>query len=1513
MATTTDFIKILGDARSALAALSNINTASKALTNTLKGIIDQEAKQNASNVKAIASVNRMKKAVGGLNGELRRQTELLKTRNAETNRIVSPARGKFTGFGNVFGDASANTTQHFTPLLTQLKKAAAASGVTKERYDELFAAISNGSSVAATDMEAGLVTVIRRIVGLVKQQEKAHEKAALAAQKAYEKAALLARNAKGELLKQLAAAKELARVQAETKSRSETIQGQRQVGTDLLARQFGTTAIPANAIQRDVNKITFALNSLLDPMRAGKASLADYQTAYQAFSTRTVQQLSPIQRTLLNLMQRHQDATEAIARTAAKQEAAQQKLEQAQRKIALAAQKATGELIKQLAVSRELANVQARAESFANQRGAGADILAQQFTPSIPANAAFPDINRVTISLNKLIEPMLKGKATLLDYQKAYTAFSTGTIQRLSAIQRALLGLMQTHDNATKKLKSNSDRIIKNNDDQKRSVDTLINRWSFFARLLLVQQIHLVVGRLTSAIFESVRASAEFQKKISEIRTISQNAQLSFSQWADTINRVSRAFGADNTDTAAAAYQIISDQIAQGAEAVQFLNAALRLSLIGVTDVATTAKALSSLVNAFQLSTQEAEHLTDVLFRLIDISRSTASELAEIGNLSATAAPLGITFEEMGASIAVISRQGVNTHTTMTNLGNLFNRMSKPSKVLQETLDKMGFSTVRQGIAALRLTGFMKELFNQFERTGEGQEALAELFPDLRGRRAAEQTVRNAELRRQHAEAVGQLKDPSNLAATASTIIFENQAKQLEKQVKSLGIALQESFGQPFIRFLNQSGKLFGEMKDGIIPLLNIVKELAIGWGVVKLATLAWGQVTAVQASIAANRILGVRTSITLLRGAFSALQGVVSFGLTLGLGFVIDKIISAGVEAQAARDRLSEFSLALRKLNADARDAEGVGFTKVQEGLKDQIGAVEGEYARVLAAIRLVLNGLGDAAESSAKKAEKAFKAAGKSIESAMDKALKLTEDSLKDSEKAIEKLIDLTRQLTIDNESGIFERSFSQIDDPAKQLDALLKRTNELRTKAQALQNGQDANPEEVLRLYEEINRLLERRFQINLNLSQDEKKSHEAREKARQRLIELETTFNALAEERLKFQREEQARQEAIQKAKEKHLEFQKSIFAQLDEHLQDISEAAATDGGLAEVAEALDKIKKLDLGGAGINPIDKFNLVQSLEAKQLRLQEAVAIEKSNAALKLAEKAVSDLTIDLTNFVKVAGDLRAAFTARRDEASVIFGNTLKDFETIIEDLVGSTGLTFSEPVKAGQLTGNAKQSLDALLENIAEFKTTKDPEGVSQKIIKQFETLQTTIAAIVKNFPVLREGVTYSPGVLAEAERNKKQAEATQGLLQDFLDEIKKFQQAAQDRNDAVAKQKEAQDLLNTSKINEEGIKAVINELSRQHKAGQTTTQELINSLKKLQETITERLPPPKVSDRGSPLLPNAANATASVTTNVGEINITVSGPEASPENVIALGRALRREIQRGTVNLTPTSTT
>ncbi len=171
----------------------------------------------------------------------------------------------------------------------------------------------------------------------------------------------------------------------------------------------------------------------------------------------------------------------------------------------------------------------------------------------------------------------------------------------------------------------------------------------------------------------------------------------------------------------------------EAADATGVLKASAQAASAGLGDVATVAQSVVGAVNAFANQNLTAAQATDVMVATVRNATFEADALAEsIGPVTAVASQMGVTFNEVGAALAVMSQGNLDAETSATALKGILTQILKPSDEATKLWAKM-FGSMDAVRALLREKGLIAVLQQMSEKVGGNQAAIAKLFPDVRG------------------------------------------------------------------------------------------------------------------------------------------------------------------------------------------------------------------------------------------------------------------------------------------------------------------------------------------------------------------------------------------------------------------------------------------------------------------------------------------------------------------------------------------------------------------------------------------------------------------------------------------------------------------------------------------------------------------------------------------------------------------------------------------------------------
>ena len=281
-------------------------------------------------------------------------------------------------------------------------------------------------------------------------------------------------------------------------------------------------------------------------------------------------------------------------------------------------------------------------------------------------------------------------------------------------------------DKAAKSIKTNQTAIAKKT---KTAGGAFKGMWKQVAAgvgvtALITSGLRMVGDQLA----DTIKKGREFEDAWSDVTTMISDASINTNAFRDELIDLSPTLGS-TTDLARGMYQVLSASV-EPAKAIEFLGIAAEAAKAGVTDVATSVDALTTVINAYGLAASDVTHVSDVMFQVVKRGKLTYGELAtSLGTVVPIAANLGVNFTEIGATMATMTRQGIDSSTATMQLRQILMSILAPSEQAAKLAGDLG---VAMGAGALKAKGLVGWLEDLKEKTGGSADAMSKLVPNAR-------------------------------------------------------------------------------------------------------------------------------------------------------------------------------------------------------------------------------------------------------------------------------------------------------------------------------------------------------------------------------------------------------------------------------------------------------------------------------------------------------------------------------------------------------------------------------------------------------------------------------------------------------------------------------------------------------------------------------------------------------------------------------------------------------------
>ena len=405
---------------------------------------------------------------------------------------------------------------------------------------------------------------------------------------------------------------------------------------------------------------------------------------------------------------------------------------------------------------------------------------------------------------------------------------------------------------------------------------------------------------LAAAGIAIVKTGGDFSETLAQIEGLVGVSRGQIDAWRGDLLRLAPALGKGPRELAKALFFITSAG-SRGQEAIDTLTASAKASAAGLGETADIARAVTSAVNAYGAANLGAGKATGILVATVREGTAAASSIAGVlGRVLPIASQLGVGFDEVGASIAAMTRLGSNAEQSVTGLRGVLNAILKPADEARRALKFFGLSS--KGLKRqLREEGLLAVLQTLKDRFGGNERAMSAMFPDIEGLAAVFSLVgKNAAVTERIFASLasatkGDLGKAFAVAAREPNFKFRRSLAAIESLLIRLSevvlpavVAVVDKITSAAERLAAAFNALDPGAKEVVIwataavaaiaPVLVAVgvlgfaiKGLAVGWGVIAAAAVAFGTALTgpviaamgvITAAIAANPIAAAALAI---------------------------------------------------------------------------------------------------------------------------------------------------------------------------------------------------------------------------------------------------------------------------------------------------------------------------------------------------------------------------------------------------------------------------------------------------------------------------------------------------------------------------------------------------------------------------------------------------------------------------------------------------------------------------
>ena len=229
----------------------------------------------------------------------------------------------------------------------------------------------------------------------------------------------------------------------------------------------------------------------------------------------------------------------------------------------------------------------------------------------------------------------------------------------------------------------------------------------------------------------ATKMAFDFDKSMTSIQALVGVTAEKVSEMGEAAKKMAVDTGKSSKEAAEALFFITSAGL-RGKEAMDVLEMSLKAAAVGLGETKTIADLSTSAMNAYGSENLSASDATDILTAAVREGKLEASALAgAMGGVIPIASNMGVSFDEVGAAMAAMSKTGTDAASGATQLNAILTTIAKPSSDAEKAFNKMGFTSdsLKKSLAEDGLMGTLVALKNGLARTGQ---EFTDIAPNVR-------------------------------------------------------------------------------------------------------------------------------------------------------------------------------------------------------------------------------------------------------------------------------------------------------------------------------------------------------------------------------------------------------------------------------------------------------------------------------------------------------------------------------------------------------------------------------------------------------------------------------------------------------------------------------------------------------------------------------------------------------------------------------------------------------------
>ena len=342
----------------------------------------------------------------------------------------------------------------------------------------------------------------------------------------------------------------------------------------------------------------------------------------------------------------------------------------------------------------------------------------------------------------------------------------------------------------------------------------------------------------------ATKLATDFEDSLTKIETQVGESRKQVAAWRDDLLAMAPIVGRAPKELSDALF-VVTSAGAKANEALGIVESSAKAAAIGLGETQDIARAVTATMQAYRAENLTAARATDILAATVREGNLEAASLAPtLGRVIGIAADMGVSFEEVGASVATFTRLGVSAEEAITGLRGILNAFTQEAGDAAQAAEEMGINmdAIRQRV---REKGLIDTLIWLRQLTDQTGVSLKRIIPDTRAYAAALGILQGDGS--SAAATLMEIEQSTGLLETAFARAGETARLRFQKALQSLvvaGIKIGEVILPVAAKIADQvaaAAQAFGKLSPAVRTAIVIVAGIAaaVGPALIALGALA--------------------------------------------------------------------------------------------------------------------------------------------------------------------------------------------------------------------------------------------------------------------------------------------------------------------------------------------------------------------------------------------------------------------------------------------------------------------------------------------------------------------------------------------------------------------------------------------------------------------------------------------------------------------------------------------------